>query len=400
MMYKTKTKMTLMARAFGLMLMLVAGTMTGYAQSDCFTYADNGKTITGLTDAGKDATSLTIPYTVTLVKSGAFSDASSGLTSLIIDGGNPTFEYSLTNNGDNPTFESGLFGEENTSTLTIIDMGSGMTIANMEALLTSLGTTDNLVTVEIDGYSGDYSGNSAPFMGYSWTNLTSITMPAELITDDQEFGKAKVYGHFPINKELITYCGSATFVDADAGSNMLFYVADGLANDGRLHILRVMYVAVGKGVLIHRTNSSCGYANLLRSDYSFADLIKDEKNTQAITDNGLYEKNMLKGVTTATPIDATSGDKTNYVLKDGAFHPTSRGTIKANRAYLQIPTSLARSESLAISFDDEASGITTTNLSNNTNAVGEWYDLSGRQLSGKPSAKGMYINNGKKYLIK
>ena len=109
---------------------------------------------------------------------------------------------------------------------------------------------------------------------------------------------------------------------------------------------------------------------------------------------------MLKGVTTATIIGATEGNYTNYVLKDGAFHPTSRGTIKANRAYLQIPTASARTESLAISFDDEASGITTTNLSNNTNAVGEWYDLSGRQLSGKPSAKGMYINNGKKYLIK
>jgi len=228
--------------------------------------------------------------------------------------------------------------------------------------------------------------------------VTSITLPAELV-GDQEFGTATVYGRFTINKEIISFCTTATFMD-DENNNMLFYVADGLANDGRLHIQRVWYVAAGKGVLIHRTNSSSGYANLLRTDYPFSDLIKDEKNTQAIGDNVLYEKNMLKGVTTATTIAATVGNYTNYVLKDGAFHPTSDGTIKANRAYLQIPNHMARTESLSISFDDEASGITTTNLSNNTNSVGEWYDLSGRQLSGKPSAKGIYMNNGKKYVIK
>ena len=87
---------------------------------------------------------------------------------------------------------------------------------------------------------------------------------------------------------------------------MLFYVADGLANDGRLHIQRVWYVAAGKGVLIHRTNSSSGYANLLRTDYSFEDLI-NQKIPQAITDKTPYENNMLKGVTTATTIAATVG---------------------------------------------------------------------------------------------
>ena len=29
-----------------------------------------------------------------------------------------------------------------------------------------------------------------------------------------------------------------------------------------------------------------------------------------------------------------------------------------------------------------------------------WYDLSGRKLQGKPTAKGLYINNGKKVVIK
>ncbi len=31
---------------------------------------------------------------------------------------------------------------------------------------------------------------------------------------------------------------------------------------------------------------------------------------------------------------------------------------------------------------------------------GDWYDLKGRKLTGKPSSKGIYINNGKKAVIK
>ena len=31
---------------------------------------------------------------------------------------------------------------------------------------------------------------------------------------------------------------------------------------------------------------------------------------------------------------------------------------------------------------------------------GTWYDLNGRKLSGKPAQKGIYINNGKKTIIK
>ena len=39
-------------------------------------------------------------------------------------------------------------------------------------------------------------------------------------------------------------------------------------------------------------------------------------------------------------------------------------------------------------------------LNNEHLAGGAWYDLSGRKLSGKPTAKGLYIHNGKKRIIK
>jgi len=119
--------------AFGLqvlmlLFLLLVGANGAYAQGDCFVYEGSGNTvITDLTKTGMAAISLTIPKEVTKVKSGAFEMATNNLTSLYIE------------NGGNPTFESGLFGE-NTNTLTMIDMGDGMSVANMIALLQSVGT--------------------------------------------------------------------------------------------------------------------------------------------------------------------------------------------------------------------------------------------------------------------
>lgn len=77
-------------------LLIAAGTMTGYAQSDCFTYEDNDETIiSGLTVEGQAAEELTIPVTVTTVRSGAFDSASPSLVTLTIDGGNPAFATGL-----------------------------------------------------------------------------------------------------------------------------------------------------------------------------------------------------------------------------------------------------------------------------------------------------------------
>lgn len=105
---------------------------------------------------------------------------------------------------------------------------------------------------------------------------------------------------------------------------------------------------------------------------------------------------MLVGVTTATTIGKTDGNKTNYILKDGAFHPTSGGTVKANKAYLQIPTNAAR-EMLTISFEDETTGVAEVR-SKMEDGRGEAYDLQGRKVA-QPT-KGLYIKNGKKYIIR
>ena len=48
----------------------------------------------------------------------------------------------------------------------------------------------------------------------------------------------------------------------------------------------------------------------------------------------------------------------------------------------------------------ENTGIDSLDLTDSTAQTGIWYSLSGLRLNGKPSAPGIYINNGKKIVIK
>ncbi|MBQ7664065.1 MAG: hypothetical protein IJS43_02490, partial [Bacteroidaceae bacterium] len=86
------------------------------------------------------------------------------------------------------------------------------------------------------------------------------------------------------------------------------------------------------------------------------------------------------------------------------YYPAAGAGIGAQRAYFKIGDDGAAAPRLtgfSIDFgDDEATGIiSTTNYTNDTNSDA-WFTLDGRKLSGKPTAKGLYIVNGKKVIVK
>ena len=115
------------------------------------------------------------------------------------------------------------------------------------------------------------------------------------------------------------------------------------------------------------------------------------------------EGNLLKGVTTDTRIEAASGVK-RYVLTradDGilAFYRTNTGTInvKANRAYLEVPTAMAVA---SFSLEGSATGINNVVT---TAAKQGIYTISGVRLNAtttKELPAGIYIVDGKKVIVK
>ena len=111
-----------------------------------------------------------------------------------------------------------------------------------------------------------------------------------------------------------------------------------------------------------------------------------------------------------SPVTLEANDRSILYLGDAntLYYPKEAMTIGAFRAYFQL-TGLTAGEkadgirSFVLNFGDESStqGVTTP-LSNRRGGGGEasWYTLDGRRLSGKPATKGLYINNGKKVIIR
>ncbi len=102
------------------------------------------------------------------------------------------------------------------------------------------------------------------------------------------------------------------------------------------------------------------------------------------------------GTLTATTIAASTTDQTNFALNGKQFvYVKNALAIGANKAYLSIQNSNARQISLV--FDNEATGIQTSKFTKETNS--EWYTIDGRKVTA-PTKKGVYIQNGKKVVVK
>ncbi len=93
------------------------------------------------------------------------------------------------------------------------------------------------------------------------------------------------------------------------------------------------------------------------------------------------------------------------------YYPNDEMTIGSCRAYFKLADGLTAGKpttagakginNFVLNFnDDETTGITSTNYTNSTNSCDAWYSIDGRRLTGKPTQKGVYINNGKQIVIK
>lgn len=106
------------------------------------------------------------------------------------------------------------------------------------------------------------------------------------------------------------------------------------------------------------------------------------------------DDNMLEPVIVSKSYPATS----YYVLKNGEFHKILANSSKmpAGKAVLRLPgVSNVRILSI-IGGDDDTTGIYNRQI---IEEKSKWFDLQGRRIE-RPVKAGLYINNGKKVIIK
>ena len=134
----------------------------------------------------------------------------------------------------------------------------------------------------------------------------------------------------------------------------------------------------------------------------------DVVSMTATTDlDDFNDPNDLSGVDYDTQT-STLGTGTFYVLgmttvngkQHFGFHRYTGEEMAAHKAYVFVSGSQA-ARSLTMVFD-EASGIEslTHDAAPKAQAAEHWFTLDGRRLQAKPSAPGIYVNNGRKVVIK
>ena len=114
--------------------------------------------------------------------------------------------------------------------------------------------------------------------------------------------------------------------------------------------------------------------------------------------------NLLVGVTSATALSQTDGGYTNYILGKKSdvvgFYKVddAGGDLPAGKAYLRIPTPTAGARmTIALDFSGDTTGI--DEIGTDSTQREAWFDLQGRRMEAAPVKAGLYIRNGKKFIV-
>ena len=133
--------------------------------------------------------------------------------------------------------------------------------------------------------------------------------------------------------------------------------------------------------------------------------------TISTTEPGSYEADSVFMLGTFSPVTLNAGDTKKLYLGDGdmLYYPLSDVPVNACRAYFELQGTLTAGEadspslvrSFILNFDGEETAISEIYSVSKASVVDNaWYTLDGRRLSSEPKAPGIYINRGRKIVIK
>lgn len=178
-------------------------------------------------------------------------------------------------------------------------------------------------------------------------------------------------------------------------SDLTAHYASGFAatanNAGVLTMTQVETTPAGEGLMLKGTANETFYVPALFN-----------LTPEALTGNN------LKGLTKITEVETTEGDKTNFILSQQkgviAWYPlAAKYALKAHSAYLQLLTNDVftgdGTRAISMEFED---GVTTGFIQIATGEAedGDWYGIDGIKFNQKPTQRGVYINNGRKVIVK
>lgn len=193
---------------------------------------------------------------------------------------------------------------------------------------------------------------------------------------------------------VVAYTGMVDMVT----NSEVTYIRMSSINNGATDGTDGTYIPANTGVLIEGNVINAEGVKQSPEDFTYYKI--GEKNISAPEDNIMAcvteESKTIKGL---------EDGYYNFIIADGKYwslRDEQTVTIPAHQSYMHIPVSKVSSPKKVIMiFDDNTDNNTTTitTLQDDNNSHNTIYDLTGRKINGKPSC-GLYIFNGKKYVIK
>ncbi|MCR5819229.1 MAG: MBG domain-containing protein, partial [Prevotella sp.] len=203
--------------------------------------------------------------------------------------------------------------------------------------------------------------------------------------------------HNDIAPQSVTASISGLLLEVAAGEYATFYYTKNLmTNDEDAELYTISSVNSDKVTIEKIEGIVPAETPILVKNTSSNDktivLIPTEKTPNI----AIQKADEFKGTAEAKQMAASSTEKSLYVCNGKEFvRMVVSGTLAANRCWLEI----AHTSAAAIRICEQ-----TTDIRSLTPALsdgeGDWYDINGRKLSGKPSQKGLYVRNGKKVVVK
>jgi glycosidase len=323
--------------------------------------------VTGTVDGTAETATGTATYTKV--------DPTSAIT-VYVRADKAPYLYAWTTNAGTTTVLNGTWpGKQMTTTTTINDtVYYCQSFSDVESLNVIFNNGSGAQTADITGITADswYSYDGSKSYAAIATPQPATTPTSVTITPDAA---------------QTTYCSSYDLDFSDVDGLTAYIVASYYVKNDEIQLVftPVNQVPAGTGVVIKGTQGQTYTVPMGTWTASYA--------------------NLLQGTTTQQTLQPTSGSYTNMVFNPttGNFDAlTSAVSLAAGKAWLPMLTSVVGSGSAAkrvtVVYDDTATGIHSID-SSEAASDDAWYTLSGVRVA-KPSAKGVYINQGRKVVVK
>ncbi len=237
-------------------------------------------------------------------------------------------------------------------------------------------------TAPADGYTSAEPKATAPATYYIWYYVAGDDTHNN---SDTACVTAQING-FPVvvapGEYSTYYSDQALKIEASTADDAQLYTVTAVA-DNSVTVTKLSVAAAGTPLLVYNASDVEKTVILIPTDDAADDV------TVAAEFKGTLEGK------TFTAEDMQSADY--YVCNGHDFvWVKGAGTIAANRCWLEIAASATAARRLTINFGEPVTGIEAVNIEENNADI--YYDLNGRRTA--QPAKGLYLRNGRKVLVK